>query len=195
MFSYRINDRLQLRLYAPHHADEVFAVSNANREHIRVWLPWIDAVKTVDDTRQFIRKSLEQYAHDNGFQCGIWEDDVYVGGFGFHWVNRTSNYTEIGYWLAKSAEGRGMMGAACKVLIDHAFNAWSLNKVEIRCAGQNHRSRAVAKRLGFVEEGTLRQINRIGTTYHDIVVYGMTAAEWVSRAKDFSTAPIISRVG
>ena len=51
MFTYRINDRLELRLYEPGHADEVFAVSSANRDHIRGWLPWIDAVKTVEDTR------------------------------------------------------------------------------------------------------------------------------------------------
>ena len=193
MFTHRITDRLELRLYAPHHAEEVFAVSNANREHIRVWLPWIDAVKTVDDTREFIKKSLEQYARDDGFQCGVWEDNIYVGGLGFHWINRTSNYTEIGYWLAKSAEGRGIMTSATRVLVDQALVTWKLNKVEIRAARGNHRSRAIPKRLGFTEEGTLRQIGRIGTTYHDLVVYGVTAAEWSARAGEFSTAPIQSR--
>jgi hypothetical protein len=73
VFTHRINDHLELRLYAPHHADEVFAVSSANREHIRVWLPWIDAVKTVDDTREFIRKSLEQYSRDEQYQETIVE--------------------------------------------------------------------------------------------------------------------------
>ena len=193
MFTFRINDRLELRLYVPDHAPEVFAVADANREHIRPWLPWIDAVKTVDDTRTFIKKGLEQYARDDGFQCGIWEDNVYVGGLGYHWINRTGNFTEIGYWLAKPAEGRGIMSAACRVLVDHAFKAWKLNKVEIRAASGNHRSRAVAQRLGFTEEGTLRQINRIGSTYHDIVVYGMTASEWAAVGTDFSTAPIVGR--
>jgi ribosomal-protein-serine acetyltransferase len=194
VFTRRINDHLELRLYAPHHADEVFAVSSANREHIRVWLPWIDAVKTVDDTREFIRKSLEQYSRDDGFQCGIWEDNLYIGGAGFHWINRTSNHTEIGYWLAKGAEGRGIMTAAVRVLIDYSFNVWKLNKVEIRAARSNHRSRAIPRRLGFTEEGVLRQIGRIGTTYHDLVVYGITAAEWSARGEsDFSIAPIVSR--
>lgn len=194
MFSYRINDHLELRPYAAHHAEEVFAVSDANREHIRPWLPWIDAVKTVNDTREFIKKSLEQYARDDGFQCGIWEDNIYVGGLGYHWINRNGNYTEIGYWLAKSAEGRGIMTAALRVLLDHAFVAWKLNKVEIRAAKGNHRSRAIPKRLGFTEEGVLRQISRIGTNYHDIVVYGITASEWSAReGSDFSIAPITAQ--
>jgi ribosomal-protein-serine acetyltransferase len=190
MFTHRINDRLELRLYAPHHADEVFAVSDSNREHIRVWLPWIDAVKTVEDTREFIKKSLEQYGRDDGFQCGLWEDNTYVGGLGFHWINRTSNYTEIGYWLAKKAEGRGIMTSAVRALVDHAFDVWKLNKVEIRAARENHRSRAIPQRLGFIEEGTLRQIGRIGATYHDLVVYGITTAEWSARRAGFSSAPI-----
>jgi ribosomal-protein-serine acetyltransferase len=178
MFSCRINDRLELRIYEQHHADEVFAVTVANRDHIRVWLPWIDAVKTVDDTRAFITKGLEQFARDDGFQCGIWEDNKYIGGLGFHWFNRNNGFTEIGYWLAKGAEGRGIMTAACRKIIDHAFDAMKLNKVEIRCATANHRSRAVPKRLGFIEEATIRQINKIGDIYHDLVVYGMLASEW-----------------
>jgi ribosomal-protein-serine acetyltransferase len=191
MFTYRINDHLELRLYVPDHAEEVFAVCDANREHIRPWLPWIDAVKTVDDTRAFIRKGLEQYARDDGFHCGIWEDNLFVGGIGYHWINRNGNFTEIGYWLAKGAEGRGIMTAAVGVLVDHAFKAWKLNKVEIRAARGNHRSRAIPKRLGFTEEGALRQISRIGTSYHDIIVYGMLAAEWSAReGSDFSIAPI-----
>jgi len=191
VFTFRINDRLELRLYVPDHAPEVFAVADANREHIRPWLPWIDAVKTVDDTRTFIKKGLEQYARDDGFQCGIWEDNVYIGGLGYHWINRNGNFTEIGYWLAKSAEGRGVMTTAVRVLVNHAFVAWKLNKVEIRAARANHRSRSVPKRLGFTEEGVLRQISRIGTTYHDIIVYGMLASEWSSReGGEFSIAPI-----
>lgn len=188
MFNHRINPRLELRIYQPHHAEEIFEATCANRDHIREWLPWVDAVKAADDTRDFIKKSLEQFARDDGFQAGIWEDNVYVGGLGYHWINRNNNCTEIGYWLIRTAQGRGIMTAACRALIDHAFNVWSLNKVEIRAATGNHRSRAVAQRLGFIEEGTLRQVNKIGATYHDLIVYGMLAKEW--RAK---MSPFLSR--
>ena len=170
-------------MYDHSHVEEVYSVTDANREHLRVWLPWVDGVKSADDTRAFIRKALEQFARDDGFHAGVWEDGKYVGGVGFHWINRNNGFTEIGYWLARSAEGRGIMTAACRSMINHAFSIWKLNKVEIRCAGGNHRSRAVPKRLGFTEEGTLRQINKIGSTYHDIVVYGMLAGEWQRRSE------------
>jgi ribosomal-protein-serine acetyltransferase len=178
MFTHRLNDRLELRLYEQYHAEEVYRVTEANRAHISTWLPWVDDVKSIDDTRAFITRSLEQFGRSDGFSCGIWEDNVYVGGLGFIRIVQINKQTEIGYWLAENAQGRGIMTMACRALIDHAFDTLKLNKVEIRCAAGNHRSRAVPKRLGFVEEGTLRQIIPIRGTYHDSVVYGMLASEW-----------------
>ena len=36
-------------------ADEIFSLTDANRGHLRQWLPWLDSVRRVDDTRTFIR--------------------------------------------------------------------------------------------------------------------------------------------
>src|SRR5580765_3622523 len=130
MFIHRISDSLELRLYQPEHADEVFAVTNANRDHIGEWLPWVDAVKSVDDTKAFIRKSLEQLARDDGFHAGIWENNRFVGGVGFLWLNRQNDFTELGYWLVKDAVGRGIMTAACRAVTTYAFDMWKMNKVQ-----------------------------------------------------------------
>jgi ribosomal-protein-serine acetyltransferase len=185
MFTHRIADGIDLRLYEERHAQEVYDAVVANREYLARWLPWAERTKTVDDTLAFIRKSLEQFARGDGFQCGIWERDTYIGGCGFHWINRGGEFTEIGYWLAEKAQGRGIMTAACRALVDHAFDVWKLNKVEIRAASGNERSRGIPRRLGFTEEGTLRQIGKVGDAYHDLVVYGMLSREWTDlRARD-----------
>src|SRR5262245_17733209 len=104
MFHHRINDSIELRIYEERYAQEVHDVCVANREHIGAWLPWIDNVKSVDDTLAFIRKSLEQFACNEGFQSGIWENGRYVGGVGFLPINHVHQRGEIGYWLAKGAE-------------------------------------------------------------------------------------------
>jgi ribosomal-protein-serine acetyltransferase len=178
MFEHRINESLELRIYEQRHAQEVFDACDANREHIAPWLPWIDTTKTIDDTLAFIRRSLEQFARSEGCQCGIWENGVYVGGVGFLPISHAHDRGEIGYWLVKSAEGRGIMTAASRALTDHAFHDLKLNRLEIRAAAGNTRSRAVAERLSFRQDGVLRQALKIRETYHDLVVYGMLAGEW-----------------
>ena len=63
-------------------------------------------------------------------------------------------------------------------VVDHAFGALELNRVEIRCASDNTKSRAIPVRLGFKEEGMLRQTERVGERLVDQVVYGLLARDW-----------------
>ena len=70
------------------------------------------------------------------------------------------------------------MTAAVRALTDHALRAWELNRVEIGVASENRHSRAIPERLGFREEGTVRQAQRVGDRYLDLVVYGMLAEDW-----------------
>jgi RimJ/RimL family protein N-acetyltransferase len=68
----------------------------------------------------------------------------------------TGIHFEIGYWLRKSAEGHGYMAEAASLLTNYALNDLKANRVEILCDALNTRSASVARRLGFVHEGTLR---------------------------------------
>jgi ribosomal-protein-serine acetyltransferase len=178
MFRFRINDQLELRIYEERHALEVFNAVVANRQHLRRWLPWADRVRTIDDTLTFIHRSLEQFARNDGLQAGIWEAGRYVGGIGMHFVRHDTRRTELGYWLAEAAQGRGIMTRACAAMTHWCFQELSLNRVEIQCARDNHRSRAIPRRLGYVEEGILRETGVLDTGLVDQVVYGMLAREW-----------------
>ena len=70
------------------------------------------------------------------------------------------------------------MTAAVRAYVDHAFATWKLNRVMIQAAVENARSRAIPERLGFREEGILREVERIGDRMLDDVVYSMLAADW-----------------
>ena len=75
-----------------------------------------------------------------------------------------------------------MMTRAVRAVVEHAVSVWKLNRIEIRAAVGNVRSRAIPQRLGFHEEGTLREAERVGDAYLDIVVYSMLGSEWRSNA-------------
>jgi ribosomal-protein-serine acetyltransferase len=65
-----------------------------------------------------------------------------------------------------------------RLLVGHALSVWQLNRVEVRAAVENRRSRAIPERLGFRQEGTLRQAELVDGRYLDSVMYSMLAADW-----------------
>ena len=157
--------------------DEIFELASANREHLAPWMPWANPPRR-EETEVWLAEALEQAARDNGFQSVILERGRLVGVVGFHAINRRDLSTTIGYWLSADAEGRGTMTLAVKALVDLAFREWGLHRIEIRAATDNARSRAVPERLGFTQEGVLRDAERFGERYVDLVVYSVLVTEW-----------------
>jgi ribosomal-protein-serine acetyltransferase len=181
VFSHPIDERSALRLLEARHAEALFRQVDANRDHLRAWLPWVDATRSPDDSRVFIESSLQRFARANGFDAGIWHGAERVGGIGLHAVDGWHRTSSIGYWIAREHEGRGLVTAACRAVLDHAFAELGLNRIEIRCEPDNRRSRAIPERLGFRVDGTLRHVQRIDERYTDLVVYSMLADEWRAR--------------
>jgi len=178
MFRKQIQEDVYLALLEERHADEVFAVVERERAYLREWLPWVDPTRTVDDTRKFIKDSLQQFAHNDGFAAGIWCAGEFAGTVGTHPIHWIYRKVEIGYWIASKFQGRGIITAACRAVIEHAFTAWKLNRVEIHCATGNLKSCAIAERLGFQFEGILREDQPRDDHCLDIKLYSMLAREW-----------------
>jgi ribosomal-protein-serine acetyltransferase len=169
-----ISDAAYLRLLDKDDARTLHALIEANRARLARWLPWA-ATQTFEDTLGFIRRTEEQTAANDGFQTAIiCEGDLagVIGYVGINWQNRS---TSIGYWLGERYQGKGTMTKAVSVLVDHALSTWKLNRVEIRAGVENRSSRAIAERLGFRQEGILRQAELIEGRYLDCVVYSMLA--------------------
>jgi ribosomal-protein-serine acetyltransferase len=177
MFSYSLGDAAELRLLEEGHASALYQLTDANRVHLREWLPWVDETTSVDDTRRFIRIATQQFASNQGYECGIWWHGELVGTIGNHRIDWRNGATSIGYWIGESYQGYGLMTRAARALIAHAFDTLHLQRVEIRVATGNRRSRAIPERLGFREEGILRQVEWLYDHYVDHVVYGRLASD------------------
>lgn len=158
-------------------APELAALVAGNRDHLARWLPWA-AGNTPERTAEFVRQSMRQRARDDGFQAALRVKGRIAGVVGFHAIDRQNLATTIGYWLAASYQGRGLMTSAVETLVGHAFDEWGLHRVELRAAPDNARSRAIAARLGFREEGHLREAERFGGEFRDLIVYSVLADEW-----------------
>ena len=62
----RIDEETELRIYEERHAQEVAELVDQNRAYLRQWLPWVDNSRTVEDSKAFIKYSLQQFAQNEG---------------------------------------------------------------------------------------------------------------------------------
>lgn len=179
MFEGTIDDSTRIRMLHETDADELFRVVDANRQHLRDWLPWLDANTSPEHTRQFIQGALRQYAQNQGFVCVIVYNSRIVGVAGFNTIHWSNKSAELGYWLCKDMVGRGLATRSCSTLVGYAFNDLGLNRVTMPIAVGNKRSRAVAERLGFKQEGVIRDAEWLYDHFVDHALYAKLKRDWI----------------
>lgn len=160
-----VDESLCMRLFEPQHAEEVFEVVDANRAHIRQYVPFPDVTNSVEDARDAAEKFVKAFAERKQLVLSVLEHGQVVGGAGWTQWQRSddadpesSHSADMGYWLIESAVGRGVMTRCVSKLIDVAFDEYKLHRLTIRAEPDNERSNAIPKRLGFTLEGTLRHV-------------------------------------
>jgi len=178
MFVHKIDENIELCLLEERHADEVFTLLKQNLNHLQVELPWLNAELSLNDTKEYIRAGLERFAVNNGLRAGIWFRGDLAGIASLHSVSWEDKKTSLGYWLGASFQGQGLVTKACRHLIQYAFGVQKLNRLEIQCGVDNQRSRKVAERLDFTQDGILRQAWWSQGRFVDLVVYSLLASEW-----------------
>ncbi|MFH1377867.1 MAG: GNAT family protein, partial [Planctomycetota bacterium] len=89
-----------------------------------------------------------------------------------------SNAAEMGYWVGKPYWNQGYCSEAGAAVIAFAFNTLRLNRVSATCFARNAASARVLEKLGFKNEGRLRQAIMKWGQYEDAFVFGLLKSEW-----------------
>jgi ribosomal-protein-serine acetyltransferase len=180
MLAHHLSGNFHLALLEPRHAEPLFRAVDENRAHLRPWLPWVDDIRSPTDILAFIRSTQQQFGQNNGFQTALVYRGEIAGMCGYKHINWTSRSTELGYWLGERFQHRGLMTSACRAYLAHAFKDLELNRVEVRAAVANQRSRAIPERLGLTYEGANRQAEWLYDRFVDHAAYGILREEWMS---------------
>jgi RimJ/RimL family protein N-acetyltransferase len=178
-----VSDRVLLRPYRSGDGEALFEAVDESREHILPWMPWGPGHQSASDSENLVRTWRARWELREDLAMGMWDQTsgLYLGGTGLHRIDWNVRSFEIGYWIRSSQEGKGYVTAAVQMLARLAFDSLMANRVFIRCASENQRSAAVAKRAGFVFEGKLRNsIRDANGELHDAEVYSLIPSEWAA---------------
>jgi ribosomal-protein-serine acetyltransferase len=186
MFSFPLSGDEALVLRTPSITDAYHALLVANRERLARWEPWAIAPLALEETRSFLEASARNWLAGLELPVAIAVRDRgqwrLSGAVSLH-ITPYSRTAEIGYWIDGGYEGRGLASRAVAAVLDHGFGALGIDRVSLHTEPANERSRALAGRLGFVEEGVLRQGLAFPGERRDEIVYGLLASEWSARRR------------
>jgi RimJ/RimL family protein N-acetyltransferase len=142
--------------------------------HMRPWSlveekAWIDKVMRNED------KSSATFVVETS-------DGEYVGVSGLNHIDARNRSAEAGIVIGRPEEwGRGLGTDAMKGLLRHAFEELGLHRVHLRVYAFNERALRSYVKLGFVEEGRLRQAMFRHGAWHDVILMAILEEEWFAK--------------
>jgi RimJ/RimL family protein N-acetyltransferase len=134
----------------------------------------------IGDFYQFMRRirSPKARAHNIVFAIVDKSSGKAIGAVGVHGIDFKNRKTEIGYWLAKSYWGKGIVVEAVNRVVEYLFLERRLQRVFARVWHPNTKSARVLEKAGFTLEGRLRRDTFRNRRWMDVLLFGILIEEW-----------------
>ena len=175
---FRVDASTRLRELTSEDAGALYALVDSNREYLRQWLPWVEGQQGPQDSSRFIEGAIKDNRAGVALTLGIEHQGEIAGVIAFHEFDADNRQTSMGFWISSSHQGKGIVTSSCESLIEYAFTDLGLNRVVMKIAEDNARSRRVAERLGLACEGVSKQWEWLYDHFVNQVIYAITADQW-----------------
>ena len=165
------------------YAHAIFEMVDRNRTHLRAWLPFVDKMQSIEFAENFVKGTIQRNEAGVEHAFVILENNQAIGRIGVYKIDNQNRIGEIGYWIVENSQGKGIITKACEVMIDFCFNDLDLNRIEIKCATANVRSKAIPEKLGFIKEGVIRQGEFVHDRFIDLTLYSLLKSDKIKSVK------------
>lgn len=136
--------------------------------------------KSVDEVLKYYQgKENQNDTRWKSAMYGIFKDSELLGEIGLSGIDIKHKTGEIGYWLKKSARGKGIIDKLIPVIEQIGFEKFNLRKLNIWCDDDNIASRKHAENNGYVLEGIQRERKLWPDgSIHSTAMFGKLKSEW-----------------
>lgn len=172
----QVSPDILLKELAAADAQVIFAIIDTQRAYLGEWLPFVSLTTDVSFTEAFVNAYVGSPRNNPTFT--IWYKGAFAGLIGFKDSDYENEKTEIGYWLSEAFQHKGIVTLACQKLIEFAFDELQMNRIQIKAAEANTKSRSIPERLGFCLEGIERCGEKHANGYFDLCVYSLLKNEY-----------------
>ena len=186
-----VGPRVLLRPFRPGDGTALWEAVEESRAHITPWMAWVEHNQSAADSEMYARQASARWVTRESLAMGIWDRGTrrYLGQCGLVRPDWAVPSFEVGYWVRASAQGFGYVTEAVGLATALAFETLGAQRVHIQCDSLNLRSAAVAQRLGFPLEGTLRRNERSTSgELRDTLIFALTPDDYVRARAEWEQA-------
>jgi ribosomal-protein-alanine N-acetyltransferase len=168
--------RLILREMRPEDADAIFHIFG-DEEVMRY--RDVLAFTHLEEAQQFLEQIRSRYEQGEEMHWGITlkEEDQIVGCCGYSW-HLGRQFGAIGYDLARSYWKQGIMTEAIQALLRFGFEVRNLHRIEAKVRLGNDASMRLLQKLGFQEEGMLRECLFLNNQFYSVKIFSLLKSEY-----------------
>ena len=175
-------ERLRLRPLVASDAAALFATFSDARV-MRYWssAPW----SSIDKAHEMIARDATALVAGDQIRLGMETADGarLIGHCSLFNFNAQCRRCDIGYGMAFGAWGHGYMHEALTAVLNYGFSELSLNRVEADIDPRNAASAKTLERLGFQNEGLLRERWVVDGEVSNSGIYGLLRRDWHARTE------------
>lgn len=176
------SERLLIRVPKPGDGTILQEAYLASYPRLKPWFPWAQTESSIEEREEFVRQQYARFVkrEDMMLMLFLKSEHKLIGCSGLHVQNWDVPSFEIGYWVRTGYEGQGYIIEAVNRITEFGFMEMKANRIFIRCDVANFRSQSVAKRAGFLYEGTFRNFERRHHTGEltDMVYFALTREDY-----------------
>lgn len=163
-------------------------LENDNRDHLKELLGLVAASNEIEFVEKWVCDLGNDWKDHDRFVMGIWRKSTQdlLGHIWIEPINWNNGHFEMGWFVDKNHQGKGIVTEAAQRALIFAFNDLNAHKVTVRIRESGpyvEKSKNIAERCGFVYEGLLRDTvklesgNFISENYYGLLKSEFTTLE------------------
>ncbi|MFT7667760.1 MAG: RimJ/RimL family protein N-acetyltransferase [Planctomycetota bacterium] len=151
--------RLQLRYWKPADVHILREALERNRAHLAPWMPWANGeLEPLEEHMERLKHWRELCDQGRDYIRGVIDPsgERVIGGCGLH-PRCGEGGLEIGCWIDGDETGRGLGTELAAALVRIGMDVARVQRIEIHTDVDHEISARIPRKLGFLEEGILRE--------------------------------------
>lgn len=171
-----------IRPLVPQDAKDLTNLLIRNKEYWTMFEPKHKGIYYTEYTQQNkIMESMRLRSVQLEYLCGIYDlkSNMLIGQISLYAIKRLPfSSCFIGYALDEQYTGKGIASEAVQLMVQFALFTLKLNRVEAYVSPNNMASIRVLEKVGFSQEGLLKQLLYINGQWEDHYIYAITASHY-----------------